>query len=141
MNIVEIREVEDIEKSWIVMNQLRKNITQEKYVGLVKEAMEIENYKLFATKEDEEIRGLIGIQPMLTLYYGRYIWICDLIVKEEYRYHGYGEMLMKYVENYANSNNYEKIALSSGITRIDAHKFYENKINMTKVSYVFKKDI
>lgn len=123
------------------MRQLRKNLTQEKYIVLVKEAMEIENYKLFAVLNNEEIKGFVAFQTMITLYYGKYIWICDLVVKEECRYFGYAEILMNYVENYANSNNYEKITLSSGITRIDAHKFYENKINMTKVSYVFKKDI
>lgn len=123
------------------MRQLRKNLTQEKYIVLVKEAMEIENYKLFAVLNNEEIKGFVAFQTMITLYYGKYIWICDLVVKEECRYFGYAEILMNYVENYANSNNYEKIALSSGITRIDAHKFYENKIGMDKVSYVFKKDV
>lgn len=123
------------------MRQLRKNLMQEKYIALVKEAMEVENYKLFDVLNNEEIKGLVAFQPMITLYYGKYIWICDLVVKEECRYFGYGEILMNYVENYAKSDNYEKLSLFSSLDIVDAHKFYENKIGMDKVSYVFKKDV
>jgi hypothetical protein len=34
--------------------------------------------------------------------------------------------------------NYESVALSSGLQRTNAHRFYENKMDHNKVSYVFK---
>jgi hypothetical protein len=33
------------------------------------------------------------------------------------------------------------VALSSGLPRVEAHKFYESKMEFDKTSYVFKKQL
>lgn len=76
---------------------------------------------------------------MITLYYGRFVWVCDLVTIKNKRSNGYGEKLLSYVNNWAKENGYDSVALSSGLKRTDAHRFYEEKMGYDKVSYVFKK--
>ena len=75
---------------------------------------------------------------MITLYYGRFIWVCDLVTDSKTRSSGYGEKLLTYVHEWAKKNQYECVALSSGIQREEAHNFYEEKMDYKRVSYVFK---
>ena len=78
---------------------------------------------------------------MITLYYGRFVWVCDLVTDKNKRSNGYGERLLSYVHKWAKENSYENVALSSGLQRADAHRFYEEKMGYDKVSYVFKKTL
>lgn len=121
-----------------VMKQLRTHLDENTYLELVSEAQEKEDYKLVALLDDGEIVAVVGFQPMITLYYGKYIWVCDLVTDSNKRSKGYGEKLLAYVQNWAKENNYDCIALSSGLQRVDAHRFYEEKMNYEKTSYVFK---
>ena len=93
---------------------------------------------MFALFDDNDIVAVIGFQPMITLYYGRFIWVCDLVTDANKRSEGYGEKLLSYTHKWAIENKYESVALSSGLQRTDAHRFYENKMDYSKVSYVFK---
>jgi len=43
------------------------------------------------------------------------------------------------VHQWAKENNYNIVSLSSGLQRVDAHRFYEEKMQYDKVSYVFLK--
>ena len=40
---------------------------------------------MIALLDGGEIVAVIGFQPMITLYYGRYIWVCDLVTDENKR--------------------------------------------------------
>ena len=102
------------------------------------DAQEKDSYKLFALYDTEEIVAIIGFKPMITLYYGRFVWVCDLVTDAHKRSRGYGEKLLAYVHEWAKESNYESVALSSGLQRKDAHRFYEDKMKYDKVSYVFK---
>ncbi|WAA09135.1 GNAT family N-acetyltransferase [Fervidibacillus albus] len=124
-----------------LINQLRTHLNENDYMSLVKEAVEKEGYRQFGLFEKDEIVAVIGFQPMITLYYGKFIWVCDLVTDSRKRSKGYGEKLLNFLHEYAKKEGYEKIALSSGLQRLDAHRFYEQKMNYVKVSYVFKTDL
>lgn len=49
-----------------------------------------------------------------------------------------GKSLLSFVHEWARNNNFESVALSSGLQRTEAHRFYEEKMAYDKVSYVFK---
>src|SRR5699024_2008045 len=98
-----------------------------------------DSYKLYGLFEDEHLVGLIGFKPMITLYYGRFVWVCDLVTDRDRRSEGLGEQLLQFVEDWTVHHGYKIIALSSGIQRVDTHRFYNDKMNYSKVSYVFKK--
>lgn len=64
--------------------------------------------------------------------------MCDLVTVVNNRSKGYGKKLLSYVHQWAKENKYESVALSSGLQRTDAHRFYEHKMGYDKVSYVLK---
>lgn len=138
--IRELKKDEEILSAYPVMNELRTHFNKEEFLSLVKEAMEVDRYKLFSMEADGRIVAVTGFKEMTTLYYGRFVWVCDLVTSESDRSQGYGEELLQFVENWSKDHGYDRIALSSGLKRTRAHQFYESKMDYERVSYVFKKD-
>ena len=128
----------EIMRALPVMKQLRTHLDEKAFLGLVLEAKAKDRYNLVALIDDGEIVAVVGFKPMITLYYGRFVWVCDLVTDAKRRSKGYGEKLLQYVHGWSKEYNYESIALSSGLQKTDAHRFYEEKMNYDKVSYVFK---
>lgn len=138
MRIKELYSHNEILEAFPVMKQLRTHLDEDTYLNLVLEAMEKDNYHLFALIDQEEIVAVTGFKPMFTLYYGRFVWVCDLFTDSNRRSKGYGEALLTYIHDWTRENGYESVALSSGLKRTDAHRFYEKKMGYDKASYVFK---
>lgn len=122
-----------------VMKQLRTHLDEESYLELVEEAVQKEGYQLAALYEENQVAAVVGYQPMITLYNGRAIWVCDLVTDSKYRSKGHGAALLSYVEAWAKENGFGIVSLSSGVKRLDAHRFYEDKMDYDKVSYVYLK--
>ncbi|MET3576732.1 GNAT family N-acetyltransferase [Bhargavaea ullalensis] len=141
LSIRELKTDKEILEAFPVMNQLRTHLDEETYLGLVTEAMQRDMYRLFALYDQGNLVAVTGFKPMITLYYGRFVWVCDLVTDETRRSTGYGEKLLSYVHDWAENNGYQSVALSSGLQRTDAHRFYEEKMGYDKVSYVFKKTL
>lgn len=139
-----IKEMET-EKEWKeafpVMKQLRTHLDEKEFLELVQEAVEKESYRIAALYADGKIVAVTGYMPMITLYNGRAVWICDLVTDSEHRSKGYGDLLLKYIEDWAKENGYTRVSLSSGLQRTNAHRFYEQKMDYDKVSYVFLKKV
>lgn len=141
LSVKELHSKAQIIEAFPVMKQLRAHLDEDTFLDLVLEAKEIDRYKMFALFHGEEIVAVTGFKPMTTLYYGRFVWVCDLVTDTNMRSRGYGEKLLTYVHNWAKENKYESVALSSGLQRKDVHSFYENKMDYAKVSYVFKTNL
>ncbi len=124
-----------------VMKQLRTHLDEAGYLQLIEEAAEKEGYKMAALFEGSKIAAVIGFMPMITLYNGRFIWVCDLVTHEERRSKGYGKALLQFAENWAQEHEYKLVSLSSGLQREEAHRFYQEKMEYDKVSYVFLKNL
>ena len=137
--IKELNTVMEWKEAFPVMKQLRTHLSEKEFIDLVQEATIKENYKLVALYDKDRIVAVTGFMPMITLYNGRFIWVCDLVTDSAVRSKGYGEMLLNYVHNWAMENGYNIVSLSSGLQRKDAHRFYEEKMKYDKVSYVFLK--
>jgi GNAT superfamily N-acetyltransferase len=140
-SIKELRTFDEILQAFPIMNQLRTHLDRNTYLDLVAEAQEKERYKLFALYDNGEIAAVVGFKPMITLYYGRFVWICDLVTGIQKRSKGYGEKLLTLVQDWAAQNNYQTVSLSSGLQRERAHRFYQEKMGYDKVSYVFKRNV
>lgn len=141
MSVSELQTGEEIRGAFPLMNQLRTHLDEQAYADLVAEAREKDMYRLFALYDQGEIVAVIGFKPMITLYYGRFVWVCDLVTDKTKRSRGYGEKLLSFVHEWAEENGYGSVALSSGLQRTEAHRFYEEKMEYDRVSYVFKKSM
>jgi GNAT superfamily N-acetyltransferase len=141
LTVKELNSKDEILKAFPVMSQLRTHLDESTYLELVLEAKDIDRYRMVALMDGNEIVAVTGFKPMTTLYYGRFVWVCDLVTNKNYRSKGYGEKLLSWVNDWGRENDYESIALSSGLKRTDAHRFYTDKMDYDKVSYVFKKTL
>ena len=139
--IKELQTAEEVQQGYPVMKQLRTHLDEEAYMDLVLEAQVKDRYKIFALFEEEKIVAVTGFKPMITLYYGRFVWVCDLVTDSGSRSKGYGKVLLEFVHEWTEENGYDSVALSSGLEKTDAHRFYEDKMDYDKVSYVFKTDL
>ncbi|APB36129.1 MULTISPECIES: GNAT family N-acetyltransferase [Heyndrickxia] len=137
MKIKELTTREEWKAAFPVMKQLRKHLDEENDLQLVEAAAKTSDYKMAAVIDGGNIVAVTGYMPMITLYNGRFIWVYDLVTDEVHRSKGYGARLLAYVEKQASENGYGIVSLSSDLQRKDAHRFYEEKMDYDKVSYVF----
>ena len=140
---VEIKELatsEEIAGAFPVMKELRPHLTPQTYEELLT-AMQPEGYRLFAALEGDQIVALAGVAFHTNLYYGSYLWVYELITTEASRSRGHGVALMDHLEAMARDRGCDTIALSSGLKRVDAHRFYEDKVGFEKNSYAFTKPL
>ncbi|WP_409299847.1 GNAT family N-acetyltransferase [Peribacillus sp. SCS-155] len=137
--IKEMKSEKDWLKAFPVMKQLRTHLDEPEYLTLVKGAAEENGYVMYALFEENKVAAVIGFMPMTTLYNGKFIWVCDLVTDYAMRSLGYGQKLLEFIEDWSTKEGYKIISLSSGLQRRDAHRFYENKVDFDKVSYVFLK--
>jgi GNAT superfamily N-acetyltransferase len=141
MNHIVIKELtttEELKESFPVMVQLRTHLNLETYLEQV-ERMRKEGYRLFALFDEGKIVALSGIILLTNLYDGRHIYVYDLVTDQGNRSKGYGETLLGFIHQLARELGCERVVLSSGFPRVDAHRFYEEKMGYQKNSYVFRK--
>lgn len=139
----EIRELiseADLRRAHAVMHELRTDLDEDAYMALLGE-MVPQGYRLIALEVDGDISALAGIARRVNFYYRRYIWIYDLVTSEVARSQGYGLQLLRHIEELARAEGCDTVALSSGLQRTDAHRFYLDKANYTKASYSFVKNL
>jgi GNAT superfamily N-acetyltransferase len=137
--IKELKNEKEWREAYPVMKQLRTHLDEEEFLQLVQEASQKEYYKIVALYDNGKMVAVTGFMPMITLYNGKFIWVCDLVTDSGCRSKGYGESLLNYVHSWSKENGFDIVSLSSGLQRVDAHRFYENKMDYDKVSYVFFK--
>lgn len=135
--IKELVDKDDLLNAFSVIKQLRTHLTEEVYLDLIQDMIS-DGYKMFALYADANIVSFAGVIKLTNLYYGKHIWVNDLLTDTNQRSKGYGEALLSFIKDYAKDNGCEVVALSSGLLRLDAHKFYESKMGFDKASYVFK---
>ncbi|MFE7083516.1 GNAT family N-acetyltransferase [Priestia megaterium] len=138
--ILELTTQDQFLEAFPIVNQLRTDLTEQSYLELLKQ-MKQSGYKLFALYKERSIVTVAGISLQINFYNKKYVFVYDLITDTEHRSKGYGYKLLRYIDEWAKSNGAKYIALESGIQRIDAHKFYEEKLNYEKWCYSFRKPL
>ena len=133
-----------LQEQWIeafpVIKQLRTDLTEETYLKLLQE-MQKDGYTIFALYNNEKIVAVAGLSWRVNFYNKKHIFIYDLVTDMEYRSFGYGEKLLFYIHSWAKEQGAEYVALESGLQRIDAHRFYEEKLEYDKWCYSFRKPL
>jgi len=140
---MEIRELEtrsEWREAYPIVKQLHTELDEGTYLDRLPE-MTTDGYRLFAGVVDGEIVALAGVGVEMNMYDGRHLWIHELITDAEHRSRGYGRELLSFVEGWAERRGCELVALSSGIQRDDAHRFYEERTGMERASYVYKRPL
>lgn len=117
---------EEIAACFPVIEELRPQLSFDGYIALVARMQKNHDYQL-AYVDDNGVKSVAGIRIAEWLYSGKYLEIDDLITAEGERSKGYGAKLFDWVINYAREQQCVQLRLVSGVQRIDAHRFYQNK--------------
>ena len=138
---MQIREIslQELQTVYSVVKELRVDLSYDAFEDLIYDMRHME-YKMIGIFEKEQLISYAGVAIQTNLYHKRHLFVFDLVTKSNYRAQGYGAMMMEYLCDYAKMGMCEKIVLSSGFTRKDAHKFYERE-GFSKKSYVFVKEL
>lgn len=141
MTIVELHGRDELRRAWPVMRELRGHLDEERWLELM-DVMVPDGYRLLALEDDEgRIEALAGFRIATNLYYGRHVWVYDLVTAGASRSLGHGRALLAHLEEVAAAAGCELVALSSGLERTDAHRFYERHMGYDRVSYCFTKRV
>lgn len=135
MQIQELTTPEQFQAAYPVMHELRTDLNQADYLDLLSAMIE-EGYRMFALRDDENaIVALAGVAVLTTFSYGRY----DLVTSDAARSRGLGAQLLGFVEEFAREQNCQTIALASGLQRLDAHRFYQERMHYDRFAFTFQK--
>lgn len=138
---MQIRELSlrELVTAYELVAQLRAELSYDEFEDLVYEMIK-SGYKMHGIFERGELVCYAGVAIATNLYHKRHLFIYDLVTDESLRGRGYGTMMLEYLHDYANMGACENMVLTSGLQRIDAHRFYE-KHDFVKKSFAFVKSI
>lgn len=103
--------------------------------------MEPKGYHIIGLWADQKLVCLAGVEVRHNFYNGTHFYVYDLVTDPTQRSHQYGSQMMQYLEEYARTLDCQLIALESGVQRTDAHRFYEQKVGMSKTSFSYLKKL
>ena len=138
MEIVELRSAAERTEVLPILRQLYPSLDEGRYLALLAEMID-DGYRQFAVhNEAAEIVAVAGVAVHVNLYYGRHLYVYDLVVKEDARSKGYGGLLMDHVEGVARREGCETAALACDLEREGALRLYESR-GYQKPSYAMRK--
>lgn len=142
--IDELKTEDEWTEAFPVMMQLwedaPREFTQESFLEFLHELRNREGYRLFGLFGNETLVALAGVSIRMSAWYGRYLWVYDLVTDRDHRSNGRGAELLSFLKQWARDNGCETIALASALEREDAHTFYEGS-HMEKSNYVFQQSL
>src|ERR687889_1500957 len=138
MEIVELRSPAERREVLPILRQLYPWLDEGRYWALLAEMID-DGYRQFAVRNEAgEVVAVAGVAVHVNLYYGRHLYVYDLVVKEDARSKGYGGLLMDHVEGDARREGCETAALACDLEREGALRLYESR-GYQKPSYAMRK--
>ncbi|WP_186731433.1 GNAT family N-acetyltransferase [Rummeliibacillus suwonensis] len=123
-------------------------LLQQLYPFLIKEDFEVliehmldGGYKLIGLYDHSKLVAIAGISIAFNLYDGKHLYLYDLVCDENYRSRGYGKRMVEYLEHTANEAECSSIVLCSKFERVDAIRFYTEKLGFKKTKYVIERKL
>lgn len=81
---------------------------------------------VFVAEEESQVLGFIHVERYEVLYFESMANILGLAVRKDFQKKGLGKSLLLTAENWARENGISLMRLNSGISRRNAHGFYEH---------------
>jgi len=113
----------EIADCYAVIAELRPHIPRERFVALVK-SMQADGYRLACIREGGRVVAAAGYRLSTNLFYGRNLYVDDLVTAESERSKGHGKTLLGWLRQLALDEGCDAFHLDSGVQRKDAHRFY-----------------
>ncbi len=123
----------EIENCFDVMSQLRPHIRRNEFLEKLGKQRQ-QGYEIAYIDVEGKVVAVAGFRVADNLAWGKFLYVDDLVTGNKERSKGFGKVLLEWLLNYAKENGCDSFHLDSGITRIDAHRFYLNN-GLEKSSY------
>lgn len=85
-----------------------------------------DGYRILAAKDGASILGIAGYRVVHDLFWGKTLYVDDLIVAASSRGQGIGAQLLTAMNTHARETGCDHIRLCSGLDRDAAHRFYKS---------------
>lgn len=109
------------------MSQLRPHLRESEFVGRIRRQTKENGYALAFLEDAGAVRSVAGFRLTESLFYGRFLYVDDLVTDEASRSRGYGEKLFDWLVGRARKQKCQAVVLDSGVQRFGAHRFYLRK--------------
>ena len=117
-------QIDDIIACHAVMLQLRPHLNDvESFVQQVVRQGK-RGFVLTAAWRDGQVVGVVGYNLRENLMLGRFVFVDDLVVREEFRSDGVGAQLLDVARAYARELTCSHFVLDTGLDMALAHRFY-----------------
>jgi GNAT superfamily N-acetyltransferase len=113
----------EIADCYDVMAELRPHVSRERFLPLVKQ-MHAGGYRLACIRERGRVVAVAGYRVSTNLFYGRNLYVDDLVTAESERSKGHGKALLEWLKRLAIEDGCDAFHLDSGVQRKRAHQFY-----------------
>ncbi len=117
----------DVRRCFPVMKQLRPRLVEAEFVEQVRRQHESGGYRLAFVEEGRRVRSVAGFRILQNFYYGKFMYVDDLVTDEAAQGRGYGSLLFDWLARLARREGCLNLALDSGVQRFNAHRFYLGK--------------
>jgi len=139
MQILKLRK-EDLKRAYEALKELRTSLEYEEFTDTVELMQEESGYTMFGLWDKGDIQTYAGVSIATNLYWKKHLFVYELVTKNKMRGNGYGHQMMNFLDDYAKMHKCEYIALTSGVQRTDAHRFYERE-KFDKAGFTFLKGL
>ena len=117
MEIVELRSAAEHREALPTLRELYPWLEEGHYAALLAEMVD-DGYRQFALRNEAgELVAVAGVAVHVNIYYGRHLYVYDLVVREGERSKGYGDLLMDHVEDLGRREGCESAALAVSLDR------------------------
>jgi GNAT superfamily N-acetyltransferase len=106
-----------------VMRELRTELSDDELAERYA-AGHPDGYRLAAVFDGDECRAAAGYRILTNFVSGRHMYVDDLVTAEQWRSHGYGRLLNRYLMELARKEGCTSVQLDSNVRRREAHRFY-----------------
>lgn len=130
---------EELSQAYEILMEIRDNQSLDDFCTMFY-FMKEDGYKMVGLYDNNELITITNIKLDFSSYYGKYVYIYDLITKEDKRSQGFGKKMIKYITSLATSFDCDNIVLNSLIDKVEAHKFYQRE-NFTQNFYALVKPL
>ncbi len=105
-----------------------RGYTEERGRKGIRDAIEGSGSDILLALDGGTLVGLASVYADIqSIRYGPRCWLQDLVVSKEARSHGIGKRLLDAATDWAREHGCTHLQLSSGLGRVDAHRFYRRE--------------
>ena len=103
--------------------QLRTTFDHSSLITQIKKQMKF-GYRVAYVEDGGQIICVAGFTVGIKLAWGMYLYVDDLVTKENQRSKGAGAMMVDWLKSHAQHLGCTQLHLNSGVQRFAAHRFY-----------------